>query len=194
MLSNAQLRAFQKYINSANNNMSVLITEQYMREKLAKQPVLAILRGLDTSSALAISMALYHRGIQVIEVPLTHENAFDVIRLLVKNRPADCLIGAGTVTTVAQVDKLARIGVSFIVSPNTDAEVIQAALACNLLPLPGVATATEAFMAYQAGAKLLKVFPAATYGPSHLSALSTVLPNDCALIAVGGVTLNDKQK
>src|SRR6185436_11754465 len=85
------------------------------------------------------------------------------------------------------VDAVADAGGAIIVAPNTDPAVIRQALARGLTPLPGFATATEAFAALEAGARGLKLFPAATYGPDHLKALKAVLPPEAVLIPVGGV-------
>ncbi|MBE7217683.1 MAG: 2-dehydro-3-deoxy-6-phosphogalactonate aldolase, partial [Caulobacteraceae bacterium] len=73
------------------------------------------------------------------------------------------------------------------VSPNTDAAVIARTLQRGLTPMPGFGGATEAFAAYAAGARLLKLFPASTYGPAHVAALRAVLPGDATVLAVGGV-------
>ncbi len=72
-------------------------------------------------------------------------------------------------------------------APNTDASVIRKAIERGLTPLPGFATATEAFCALESGARYLRLFPAATYGPVHAKALSAVLPPKAVLLPVGGV-------
>jgi 2-dehydro-3-deoxyphosphogalactonate aldolase len=85
------------------------------------------------------------------------------------------------------VDTVVAAGGRIIVSPNMDAAVIGRALALGAVPLPGVATASEAFAALAAGADVLKLFPAATYGPAHLKALGAVLPAGVTIVPVGGV-------
>ena len=97
------------------------------------------------------------------------------------------MVGAGTVLTPAQVDEVAKAGGRLIVSPNSDPEVIRRTVALGLVAAPGFATATEAFTAYAAGARHLKLFPAASYGPGHLKQLKAVLPSDAFVWAVGGV-------
>jgi 2-dehydro-3-deoxyphosphogalactonate aldolase len=82
---------------------------------------------------------------------------------------------------------VAATGGRMIVSPNTDTGVIARTVKLGLESLPGFATATEAFAAHAAGARRLKLFPAASYGPDHLKALSAVLPKDADIIPVGGV-------
>jgi 2-dehydro-3-deoxyphosphogalactonate aldolase len=91
------------------------------------------------------------------------------------------------VLNARQVDEVHAAGGTLIVSPNTDVQVIGRAVALGLEVIPGFATATEAFTAIAAGARKLKLFPAATYGPRHVKALRAVLPPDIRLYAVGGV-------
>jgi 2-dehydro-3-deoxyphosphogalactonate aldolase len=87
----------------------------------------------------------------------------------------------------ADVDAVHAAGGRLIVTPNTVPAVIERAVALDLTVMPGFATATEAFAAIGAGAGLLKLFPAASYGPGHLQALRDVLPPAVAVFAVGGV-------
>jgi 2-dehydro-3-deoxyphosphogalactonate aldolase len=87
--------------------------------------------------------------------------------------------------------EVAAVGGEIAVSPNTNPQVIELSLQAGLVPMPGWATATEAFTAYQSGARYLKCFPAATYGPEHIKGLRAVLPQDCQLLAVGGVAAED---
>jgi len=96
------------------------------------------------------------------------------------------IVGVGTVLTAGVVDQAADAGARIIVSPNTRTPVIKRAVERQLEPLPGFATASEAFEAYDAGARFLKLFPASTYGPAHLKALMAVLPKDVTVLAVGG--------
>jgi 2-dehydro-3-deoxyphosphogalactonate aldolase len=100
-------------------------------------------------------------------------------------------IGAGTVLAAGRVDEVAAAGGRIIVSPNTACEVIKRAVELKLDPAPGFATATEAFMAIEAGARHLKLFPAVTYGPGHLKQLKAVLPGEAVVWAVGGVGAPD---
>jgi len=98
---------------------------------------------------------------------------------------------ANVVGRAERVDEVANAGGRIIVAPNTSCEVIRRAVALGLDPAPGFATATEAFMAIEAGAKHLKLFPAVTYGPSHLKQLKEVLPQEIVIWAVGGVGADD---
>jgi len=158
-----------------------------LKEYLNIHPCIAILRGLELSQTYNIAEAIYESGIRIFEVPLNRPNAVECIKKLVEFLPADSFIGAGTVVTTEQVTKVSEIGGRFIISPNTSNAVIKQAIHLGLLPIPGVASVTEAYDAYQAGARYLKLFPANTYGIKHLQAITSVLPRDLEIIPVGGV-------
>jgi 2-dehydro-3-deoxyphosphogalactonate aldolase len=86
---------------------------------------------------------------------------------------------------------VAQAGGKIVVSPNADPAVIRRAVERGVAPMPGFASATEAFCALEAGARYLKLFPASTYGPAHLKALKAVLPSDAVVQPVGGVRPED---
>jgi 2-dehydro-3-deoxyphosphogalactonate aldolase len=150
-------------------------------------PLIAILRGIRPEEVLDVGAALKAAGIGAIEVPLNSPSPLESIARLAAKLGDRCLCGAGTVLSPADVDAVHAAGGRLIVTPNTAAAVIERAVALGLTVMPGFATATEAFAAIGAGAGLLKLFPAATYGPAHLKALRDVLPADIAVFAVGGV-------
>jgi len=103
------------------------------------------------------------------------------------------MIGAGTVLTVDQVNRVAAAGGTLIVSPNTDTAVIRAAVAAGLVSLPGYYTMSEAFAALAAGAHGLKLFPADAAAPSMLKAQRAVLPPTTRVVAVGGIAPDTMQ-
>ncbi|HEY2706828.1 MAG TPA: 2-dehydro-3-deoxy-6-phosphogalactonate aldolase [Caulobacteraceae bacterium] len=154
-------------------------------------PLIAILRGVTPGEVVAHAGALRDAGVRAIEVPLNSPRPLDSIARLAAAFGDDCLCGAGTVLTVADVEAAAAAGARLIVSPNTSPSVIARTGALGLASVPGVATATEAFTAIEAGARHLKLFPAQTYGPGHARQLGAVLPPGVSLIAVGGVGLGE---
>jgi 2-dehydro-3-deoxyphosphogalactonate aldolase len=154
---------------------------------LDEVPLVAILRGITPDRVGAVGDALYSAGIRAIEVPLNSPEPFDSIAQLSKLFGNSCLIGAGTVLDVADVNRAHNAGGRLIVSPNTDSRVITRTQSLEMVSMPGFATATEAFVAIAAGAARLKLFPAASYGPAHVTALRAVLPDHVKLYAVGGV-------
>jgi 2-dehydro-3-deoxyphosphogalactonate aldolase len=156
-------------------------------ELLARMPIVAVLRGVTPERAADIGRIVFEAGIFAIEVPLNSPQPFDSIARLSAALRGFCLCGAGTVLDPADVRRAYDAGARLIVSPNTNPDVIAAALERSMTVMPGFATATEAFRGIQAGATDLKLFPAASYGPGHLKALKAVLPKSVQVYAVGGV-------
>lgn len=154
---------------------------------LQHRPLIAILRGLTPTRALSVAALLIDSGFRAIEVPLNSPEPFKSIELIARTFAEQCSCGAGTVLSTDDVQRAQAAGARLIVSPNTQDEVIGRALSLGMLPLPGIATATEAFAALRAGAQYLKLFPANSYGPGHLRALRSVLPASTAVYPVGGI-------
>ena len=152
--------------------------------------LVAILRGLTPARAPEVGAVLVDAGFRTIEVPLNSPDPFDTIELLARAH-GDCVVGAGTVLTPADVERVRNAGGRIIVAPNCDPAVIRRALELGMRVFPGIATATEAFAAVAAGATDLKLFPAATYGSRHLKALKSVLPKHVRVFPVGGIGAQD---
>lgn len=156
-------------------------------DALAECPVVAIVRGVRPDEALDHAQALFDAGVRGVEVPLNSPDPIDSIRKLAQAFGDRMAVGGGTVLTAERVEAIAAAGGRIVVAPNTSRSVIGRAVALGLDPAPGFATATEAFSALDAGARHLKLFPAATYGPGHLRQLKAVLPSAAMVWAVGGV-------
>ncbi|RAK60945.1 2-dehydro-3-deoxy-6-phosphogalactonate aldolase [Phenylobacterium hankyongense] len=156
-------------------------------EALSECPVVAIVRGITPDEILDHAGALLQAGVLGVEVPLNSPDPIESVRRLAEAFGDRMAIGAGTVLTAERVDAVAAVGGRIIVSPNTSGEVIRRAVELKLDPAPGFATASEAFMAIEAGARHLKLFPAVTYGPAHVKQLKAVLPPEAVVWAVGGV-------
>lgn len=154
---------------------------------LARSPFVAILRGVRPEEVVPVAQAVVEAGWCVIEVPLNSPAPFASIARLSEALAADILVGAGTVRTPAEVDRVAEAGGRLIVMPHADVAVIAHAARRGLMVLPGVHTATEAFAAIDAGADALKLFPAEIGGPPLLKALRAVLPKQVPVLPVGGV-------
>lgn len=157
-------------------------------EALAACGLVAILRGLQPSEAVAIGEVLFASGIRILEVPLNSPDPFASIAALAKSANGRFLVGAGTVLKLEQVDLLHAAGGTLSVSPDCNPEVIARALKLGLMPLPGVFTPTEAFAAIRAGATVLKLFPAEAASPAVLKAWRAVLPGTVRVLPVGGVS------
>ncbi|MEZ3498662.1 2-dehydro-3-deoxy-6-phosphogalactonate aldolase [Pantoea sp. KPR_PJ] len=155
---------------------------------ITELPLIAILRGIRPDEVEAHVGALTEAGFDAIEIPLNSPDWARSIAHLVTTYGDRTLVGAGTVLTPGQVDQLAAMNSRLVVTPNTDAAVIQRAVAQGMTVAAGCATASEAFAAIQAGAQALKIFPSSAFGPDYIRALKAVLPADVPVFAVGGVT------
>lgn len=164
-----------------------------LKQALAQNGLIAILRGLQPQEAAAVGEVLYSAGFRVIEVPLNSPSPYESIRILRDALPADCLIGAGTVLSPEQVEQVKAAGGQVIVMPHSDAKVLRAAKAAGLYLSPGVATPTEAFAALAEGADILKLFPAEQMSPAVVKAWLAVLPAGTVLAPVGGITPDNMQ-
>jgi 2-dehydro-3-deoxyphosphogalactonate aldolase len=158
-----------------------------LRQHLVDCKLVAILRGLTPAEAKPVGEVLWQAGFRIIEVPLNSPSPLESIKILRQSLP-HALIGAGTVMTVADVHAVYDAGGQLIVAPNCNVDVIRAAVGLGMVCLPGVVTPTEAFAALDAGAQGLKFFPADMVPPSAVKAMRAVLPPDCLLIPVGGIS------
>lgn len=152
-----------------------------------KRDLVAILRGVTPEEAVSIGEAVHAAGIQAIEVPLNSPDPFRSIEQLAKRLPT-ALIGAGTVLSEADLADLDSAGGRLMVSPNCEPNIIERAAALAMVTMPGVFSPTEALTALRAGASALKFFPASVLGPAGIAAIRSVLPADCVIGAVGGVS------
>lgn len=149
-------------------------------------PIVAILRGLTPQEAPAVGAALIDAGLRIIEVPLNSPSPLDSIAALQRQFGGQALIGGGTVLSVEAAEGLHAAGGRIMVTPNTDPAVIARGAALGLELMPGFMTPSEAFAAVRAGARRIKLFPAARLGASYVKAVKEVLPRDIGLWAVGG--------
>jgi 2-dehydro-3-deoxyphosphogalactonate aldolase len=154
---------------------------------LGNCPLVAIIRGVTPEEAVAVGEAILAGGIHIIEVPLNSPHPFESIDRLAKALGDRALIGAGTVLDTLSVARVKDAGGRLIVAPNTNAQVISAAVQTGMVAAPGYFTPTEAFVALDAGAQALKLFPAEGASPALLKAQRAVLPKEVPVLVVGGV-------
>jgi 2-dehydro-3-deoxyphosphogalactonate aldolase len=154
---------------------------------LAECPLIAIIRGVLPDEIEAVGGAIVEAGIRIVEVPLNSPDPFASIERLAKRFGDEALIGGGTILDPEDVKRVARAGGRIIVSPSTDTAVIKETWEEGLVSAPGFFTPSEAFAALNAGAHVLKLFPAEAASPAVLKAVKGVLPHEVPLIVVGGV-------
>lgn len=151
-----------------------------------QRQIIAILRGVTPDEVLDIGRVLIEAGIEMIEVPLNSPEPFHSIAVAAAAFGGRAEIGAGTVLSTDEVNRVRQAGGSLVVSPDANEAVIARTRELQMTSFPGVFTPTDAFRAIRAGATGLKFFPAEVLGPKGIKAMTAVLPRDIPLFAVGG--------
>jgi 2-dehydro-3-deoxyphosphogluconate aldolase/(4S)-4-hydroxy-2-oxoglutarate aldolase len=152
--------------------------------------VIAIMRTQSSEQLLRAADAIRAGGVCAVEVTMTTPGALAVIESAVSRYDQDVLFGAGTVLDVETARAAILAGARFIVAPTLDVEVIALCRRYSVLVFPGAFTPTEILAAWQAGADMVKVFPAGFGGPDFIKALKAPLPQ-VDLVPVGGVGMNN---
>jgi 2-dehydro-3-deoxyphosphogluconate aldolase/(4S)-4-hydroxy-2-oxoglutarate aldolase len=152
---------------------------------LAASRVLVILRGLEPAAARRAAAACVPAGLPAVEVTLDSPSALDTVRALVGDGVP--LVGAGTVLTLDAAKAAVDAGAALLVSPHTDATIVEWAAAEGVAALPGAFTPTEIVRAWSAGATAVKLFPAGSVGPGYLRELRGPLGH-VPTVPTGGVT------
>lgn len=150
--------------------------------------VVCIVRTTDPQTAHDVALGVHAGGLPVVEISLNTPDAVEVIAGL-SQTPGLC-VGAGTVLSVQDVQRVAAAGARFMVAPNLDDDVVRAAKDAGLVVGPGVFTGTECARALALGADLLKLFPATTAGPATMQALSDPFPT-ARWLPTGGIGIDN---
>lgn len=158
---------------------------------LEQMPLVAILRGITPAESLDVAACLFEAGIRIVEVPLNSPAPLDSIHLIAEKFGAQMLVGAGTVLNAEQVKEVANAKGRLIVAPNTSAAVIKAAVALDMICVPGAATPSEVFSALDTGANGVKAFPAEMLTPQIIKSWRAVVPKDVDILPVGGISTDN---
>jgi 2-dehydro-3-deoxyphosphogluconate aldolase/(4S)-4-hydroxy-2-oxoglutarate aldolase len=162
---------------------------------LKQKKIIAILRGLKREQVIPVTEAIREGGIQFAEVTFSQSSASCLedtawaIENIAKRFP-DIYVGAGTVITTEQVDCAKSAGARYIISPNTDRNVIERTVSLGMLSIPGAFTPSEIVAAYNYGAAFVKLFPAGNLGSAYIKAIRAPISH-IPLLAVGGVDLTN---
>lgn len=166
--------------------------EQVVKE-IRENKIIAIFRNIETDKCVDTAKALYNGGIRVVEVTFDqtekagrYYSTVESIRRISQAMDGKMCVGAGTVLTLEEVHLAYNAGAGFIITPNTDIEIIRFAGSLDMAVMPGAYTATEVNNAYGAGADFVKIFPASEAGTKYFKALSGPLGH-IPLTAVGGI-------
>lgn len=162
------------------------MTDKLLR-LIEKMPLVAILRGITPEEAVPVSDILVDAGFTFMEVTLNSPDWEESLRLMKDRHGFKIVLGAGTVLVPDEVDKVHAAGGQAIISPIMRADVIRRSKELGLLSVPGCYTPTECFAALDAGADILKIFPADTLGTPFIKAINAVLPDGTRICPTGGV-------
>lgn len=158
--------------------------------QLEKDKMIAIIRGLTAEQAGMTARALSKGGIRFLEVTMNTPGATSMIADWRAEFNEAMYIGAGTVLDLGMAKEAIDAGAQFLVTPNTDAEVIEFALSRDIEVFPGALTPTEIVNAWKLGARAVKLFPMASLGLQYLKEIRGPL-DQIRLIPTGGVSLSN---
>jgi 2-dehydro-3-deoxyphosphogluconate aldolase / (4S)-4-hydroxy-2-oxoglutarate aldolase len=157
-----------------------------VRLEIERARLIAVVRRESAAAATADARSIADAGISVLEISLAGEGALDAISEVAMSLPEGTWLGAGTVRGEADAAAAVTAGARFLVSPHLANDVVEWALAHDVLYMPGVFTATELAAALDAGAELVKLFPAGRLGPPYVRDLLAPFPG-ARLVPTGGV-------
>jgi 2-dehydro-3-deoxyphosphogluconate aldolase / (4S)-4-hydroxy-2-oxoglutarate aldolase len=159
-------------------------------QKIYDLGVIAVIRLQDANKLAKVVEAIRLGGVKAIEITMTVPNAVTMIRSLASSIPSDVLLGAGTVTNPKTAEAVIAAGAQFVVSPILNLDMIKACNAADIAVMPGCYTPTEIFAAWNAGADVIKLFPATALGPKYLKDIAGPFPH-IKMMPTGGVTLDN---
>lgn len=152
--------------------------------------IIAVIRAENTEQLLNISQALCEGGVKALEVTMTTPGAIEIIHEVSKQvKGSDAIVGVGTVLDTETCRAAILAGAEFVVGPCLNLEIIKMCRRYSVVCIPGTYTPTEILAAWEAGADIVKVFPADNLGPQYFKALLGPLPQ-IRLTPTGGVDLN----
>lgn len=149
-------------------------------------PVLGILRGIDKNVIEPIVEAVTASGLKTIEVTMNTVNAPELIRLMINKAGGRLTIGAGTVLSMDDLHIALKAGASFIVMPVFIKDIVEYCVRHFIPVFPGALTPQEIYRAWDAGASMVKIFPANIFGPEYFKEIHGPF-NNIELLACGGV-------
>jgi 2-dehydro-3-deoxyphosphogluconate aldolase/(4S)-4-hydroxy-2-oxoglutarate aldolase len=159
-------------------------------QAILERRMVAIVRADTADAALQMAEACIAGGITALEVAFTTPDTLEVIKTLRQRHGPGVLLGAGTVLDPETARLAILAGARFIISPSINLDTIRLCQRYQVLSMPGVMTPTEIVTALEAGADIIKIFPAEAFGPAYLKALRAPLPQ-APLMPTGGVSVDN---
>jgi 2-dehydro-3-deoxyphosphogluconate aldolase / (4S)-4-hydroxy-2-oxoglutarate aldolase len=162
--------------------------EAHLRQVL-ECGIVAVVRSPDSRQLVEVARALADGGVAVVEITMSVPDALDVVRRVREELGDRVLLGAGTVLDPETARAALLAGAEYIVAPTVNRDVIRLCRRYDKLVMPGAFTPTEILAAWEAGADIVKVFPADVLGPAFFKAVRGPLPQ-VRLMPTGGVDLS----
>ncbi|MBM7622662.1 bifunctional 4-hydroxy-2-oxoglutarate aldolase/2-dehydro-3-deoxy-phosphogluconate aldolase [Sporohalobacter salinus] len=165
--------------------------KQQKLQTIVDSGVVAVIRGMEADKVVNIVDALLEGGVKAIEITLNTPGAIDLIEeVSEKVENTEAIVGAGTVLDGETARSAILAGAEFVFAPNLNQDVIEVCNRYGTVVIPGVMTPTEIVNAYQAGADLVKVFPAGVLGPKYIKSVKGPLDH-IPMMPTGGVNLDN---
>ena len=164
--------------------------KEKMLQFLIDNGVVAIVRADNSAQLVQVAEAIREGGVRAIEFTMTTPDALDLIKETSRKLGSDVLLGAGTVLDPETCRAAILAGAQFIVTPTLNTEVIKLCQRYSKVVIPGAFTPTEILTAWEAGADIVKVFPATLGGPQYIRDVRAPLPQ-IRLAPTGGVSLEN---
>src|SRR5437773_5929820 len=164
------------------------MTKELQLKQVLDVGIVAVVRSPDQQQLVEVCRALADGGVTVVEMTMTVPNALDVLRQVRQALGDRLLLGAGTVLDAETARAVLLAGAEYVVAPTVNLDVIRLCQRYDKLVMPGAFTPTEILTAWEAGADIVKVFPADVVGPAFFKAMRGPLPQ-IRLMPTGGVDL-----
>ena len=162
------------------------MTRDSQLQQILETGIVAVVRSPDSDRLVDVARSLLEGGVRVMEITFSVPNALEVIRRVRETLGEQVVLGAGTVLDSETARAAILAGAEFIVAPTLNTEVIRLCHRYDKVVMPGAFTPTEILTAWEAGADIVKVFPADVGGPDYFKALRGPLPQ-IRLMPTGGV-------
>lgn len=170
-----------------------LLNQNNIFEKIQQAKVIPVAKIDNTNDAIEIAKALVISNIKIIEVTYRTNNAGQCIASICKNIP-EIIVGAGTITNIAQAKDAIKSGAKFLIMPGFDKQVVQFAIKKNIPIIPGVSSPTQIMQAQNLGLTVLKLFPASILGGIELLKTLNGPFANIKFIPTGGINLNNAKE
>ena len=166
------------------------MSRQETLSRILSTGVVAVIRMKDPKRLSKVVEAIRSGGVKCIEITMTVPGAVDIIAEMAQKAPSDILIGAGTVTDRKAALDVITAGARFVVGPILNLDIVAACREHDVVCMPGCFSPTEILAGWNAGADIIKVFPATSLGPKYFKDIAGPFPN-IRLMPTGGVTVEN---